>query len=222
MLFIRLFYYFCINRSFYPILYVDYLGIVKDIFCNCKCLAQIIQSMIECTNEYIIEELKNGSQELFCYLYDKYYADLNRFAFHIIMCDDSHDIVNDVFIKLWERHTKISPEINIKSYLYKAVRNASLNHLKHRNVIDSRHEKIVESMLFMNEKWDNDSDELLDIINESIDKLPEQQKKIINMKYKGMSHIEIAAELSISTKTVNNHIFSAYKFIRKKVLLIFF
>lgn len=178
--------------------------------------------MVEYSNEYIIEELRNCSQTIFCHLYDKYYADLNRFSFHIIMCDDSHDIVNDVFAQLWERHNKLPIDLNIKSYLYKAVKNGSLNHLKHRNVIDSRREKIIESMLFINEKWTDDDIDLVEIMNDRIMDLPEQQKLIINMRYNGMSHNEIAEELNISTKTVNNHIFNAYKSIRRKKIIFFF
>lgn len=171
------------------------------------------------TNSEIVAQLKNGSEITFRYLYDKYYYQLNLFAYHIVMCEESHDIVHDIFTKLWEQRNTLNINTNINAYLYTAVRNSSFNYLKHNKILDTNKKKITEAILFVQEGWCEEDEMLMDNLKEIIEKLPPQQRAIIKLRFEGKSYDEIAIELAISQKTINNHIYKAYQFIRAAVFI---
>lgn len=171
--------------------------------------------------ETVVNEIKNGSQEHFCFIYEKYYTSLYRFSFHIVMREESRDIVHDVFTKLWENRKTLPPTTNLKTYLYSSVKNRSFDYLRHLGVEDRNQHKIVEAMLFVEDSWmDNEDNEAYIKLNQCIEKLPPQQQNVIRRKAEGKSYVEIAEELNISVKTVNNHIIKAYQYIRDNILII--
>lgn len=176
---------------------------------------------LEYSNEEIIVGIRDGSESIFSYLYTKYYRSLNRFSFNIVMCDNSHDIVQEIFANLWISRETLHEGINLKSYLYAAVKNSSLNYLKHLGVRDNKRSKIIESILLVNDNTDED-EELLSIVNNLIEDLPNQQKNVIKLKFEGLSYKQIATEMNISTKTVNGHVIKAYDYIRNKLVIFIF
>lgn len=170
----------------------------------------------------IVERLRAGSEPTFRYLYDKYYYQLNLFTYHIVMCEESHDIVHDIFAKLWEKRKSLTIDTNLNSYLYTAARNSAFNFLKHNKILDTNRKKITEAMLFVSDSWCEEEENLLNNLFEVIDQLPPQQKAIMILRFEGKSYDEIAQELGISLKTINNHIYKAYIFLRATILFIFF
>lgn len=165
-------------------------------------------------NDEIVIGIKNSSEELFCHLYEKYFSSLNRFSFHIIMREESKDIVHDVFFKLWENRAFLSSETNIKTYLYTSVKNRSLDYLKHQGVEDKNQKKLMEAILFVEESWSEEDEQLCDKLMKCVAKLPSQQLNVVKLKIEGKSYQEISEELEISTRTVNNHMVKIYNFIR--------
>lgn len=157
-------------------------------------------------------------------LYGKYYVYLCMIAMHIVRNrEDAEEIVEDVFVRLWNSGVCLSEIRSIKAYLVKAVHNTSLNYIG-RN----RKFRMTESI---NDRdlnilaWDSDyplgqlyEDELLDIIVKCIEKLPEACREIFllsrdnNMKYN-----EISEKLGISVNTVKTQIRIALSGIREKV-----
>lgn len=174
------------------------------------------------TDHEIIEKLKAGSEPTFCYLYDKYYYQLNIFTYHIVMCEESHDIVHDIFTKLWEKRRSLTIDTNLNSYLYTAARNSAFNFLKHNKIVDTNRKKLTEAMLFVSDNWCEEEEMLSKNLLEMIDRLPPQQKNIMKLRYEGKSYDEIALQLGISLKTINNHIYKAYIFLRATLLILFF
>lgn len=174
------------------------------------------------TDLEIIEKLKAGSEHAFRYLYDKYYYQLNIFTYHIVMCEESHDIVHDIFTKLWEKRKSLTIDTNLNSYLYTAARNSAFNFLKHNKILDTNRKKLTEAMLFVSDSWCEEEEMLLKNLSEVINQLPPQQKAIIKLRFEGKSYDEIATELQISLKTINNHIYKAYIFLRATLLILLF
>lgn len=168
--------------------------------------------------------LRNGDTKIFEEIYNTYYPTLNRYSFHIVMCEHSHDIVQEVFTKLWSSRKKLPLDLDIKSYLYRSVKNGSLNYLKHLDVIDDKKNKIIESTLFINDSWNDNEEEphLFDRVYSIVETLPTQQQKILKLKFEGKSYKDISEELNISVKTVNNHIVKSYTIIRNILVMIFF
>ena len=134
--------------------------------------------------------------------------------------DAAEDVVQEVFFKLWKNRGELQISTTIKSYLYRAVRNGCMN------VID--HISVREAYKIVNEEDIKDSEgnlidetivtELEQRIKETIDLLPAERRKIfILSRFEGLKYREIADQLNISVKTVENQMYQALKFLREKL-----
>jgi len=136
--------------------------------------------------------------------------------------EDAEEVVQDVFLKLWKKKDYLKIESNITGYLYKMTRNACLDVLKHkRNVIHIESYGVYKENILNYNALANDAasniieKELEKIIEESIAKLPEKCRKVfIKSRYHRLNHKEISQDMSISTKTVENHITKANKLLK--------
>jgi RNA polymerase sigma-70 factor (ECF subfamily) len=130
----------------------------------------------------------------------------------------AEEVVNDVFMKIWEDGDKISIEISLKSYIYRAVINRSINlmqKVKKEAQIHTDLSNLNDSGYELRQMEEN---ELKIKLFAAIEKLPEQCKKVFEMsRYEELKQQEIADKLGISIKTVKNHITHALKEISNSV-----
>ena len=165
-------------------------------------------------------------------LFNDHYSRLCAYAFHFIKEEDAaEEIVQEVFFKLWTKRKRISIESSLHSYLYRSVRNASLNLIKHINIREE-YKKQNQFQIEQTEMQENihaEVSELEQKIRNSIDLLPEQRRKIfILSRYEGLKYKEIAEKMNISVKTVENQMGKALQFLRTELaeylplILIFF
>ncbi len=128
----------------------------------------------------------------------------------------AEEIVNDVFLKLWESAGTIQIESSLKAYIYRAVINRSLNELN-KTKRDQQNQKEFsrrpEGSVEIKAMEDN---ELKISLYKAVDQLPEQCRKVFRMsRFEGLKQQEIADRLDISIKTVKNHITHALKQLSK-------
>jgi RNA polymerase sigma-70 factor (ECF subfamily) len=135
--------------------------------------------------------------------------------------DAAEDVVQEVFFKLWKNRDELTVSTTIKSYLFRAVRNGCMN------VID--HITVREAYKVVNEEDIRDSErhlideavvsELEQRIRETIDELPVERRKIFIMsRFDGLKYREIADQLNISVKTVENQMYQALRFLRERLV----
>jgi RNA polymerase sigma-70 factor (ECF subfamily) len=158
---------------------------------------------------FILQKMIDGDENALKYFFDTYYDDLCNFV-NSYLRDESlaEDIVQSIFIYMWDKRDSIPYPGSMKSYLYMASKNKSLNHL--RNIKNKN--RILEKLSFEPKLVsDNNTDyflefeELKTIISQAIDILPNQCKIIYQLSREdGLTHKEIAQKLDISTKTVEN------------------
>jgi len=152
-------------------------------------------------------------------LFRNYFTPLMAFSRRILGDeDDAREVVHQVFIKLWERRGEIDLSTSLKSYLFTAVNNRSLNVIRDRKKFSS--EEVPE----MAGEWDVsaqiESMELEEKIRGAIDSLPERCRVIFELnRFDGLKYAEIATQLDISVKTVENQISKALKILREKLAL---
>lgn len=149
--------------------------------------------------------------------FERYYKEHYK-SFFLMACkylkDTSiaEEIVNDVFLKIWEEGDKIKIDTSLKSYIYKAVINRCINVL-HKNKRESALE--VDLSNIPDESYELrqiEENELRMKLYAAIDQLPEQCRKVFEMsRFEEMKQQEIADKLGISIKTVKNHITIALK-----------
>lgn len=139
-------------------------------------------------------------------IYDELFLPLSMYALHIVGdVDDARDIVQDVFIKAWQRTLDGYEIDNAKPYLYRMVRNACISELR------SRREQIpIDDEISNVNETDIDTSERDAAVWRAIDSLPQKCREVFLLsKRDGLSNDEIAARLHISGKTVSNHLHKA-------------
>jgi RNA polymerase sigma-70 factor (ECF subfamily) len=162
--------------------------------------------------------LKKGDQNAFGLLFHFYYPGLVMYAFQFTAnMENAEEIVQNFFVRLWEKHEKIELCDSLKNFLFLSVRNGSLDFLKHQRIEKkyinemielSRHHLAYDIDLFV-------SSELQKRLKQGIDLLPEKCREIFVMsRMQGRKNNEIAAELNISKRTVETQISKALKVLR--------
>lgn len=163
--------------------------------------------------QQIISGLINGDTEIFKEVYHFYVNKLERFVLgYIHNKEETYDIVQNVFIILWEKRKTLEVNSNLLNYLITLAKNQSLNYIKHLKVqanYQGQNERLWKEMMlsaYALEKLHTDPlilEELDTVIKQSIDSLPGQCREIFMMsRFYSMKYNDIAQELNISVKTV--------------------
>ncbi len=148
--------------------------------------------------------------------YKQYFSMLVGFAFQYVEDGDAaEDVVQEVFSNVWNQSDRLEIQTNLKSYLFGAVRNACLNHLRHQKVVQSHANEIDEGAFASQEEF-LEMDELQEKINQALDQLPEKRRQIFELsRFEDKKYHEIAEELDISVKTVETQMSRALKAMRE-------
>jgi RNA polymerase sigma-70 factor (family 1) len=169
---------------------------------------------------HMIKGLRSGQESAYESLFKEFYKPLTVFALgYVEDLEAGKEIVQELFVHLYEKRKTLVITTSIKSYLYQSVRNRCLNHIKHKQVRKMHHDRIKPEM----EESENLEDkiretELQHRVSNIVDQLPPQCKKIFNMsRVSGLSNAEIAEQLEISKRTVETQISNALKVLREKL-----
>lgn len=149
-------------------------------------------------------------------IFDLYYKSIlmyaNRFLPSKAECED---LVQDVFVHLWEKQLSFPDEISVKVYLYKSTRNKCYNIIKHQKVKDNYFEDALHFLedddLFLKQVLE---EEIVRQLHLAIDILPERKRQILKLSLKGLKNNEIAEELDIKLQTVKTLKSQSYKILR--------
>jgi len=161
---------------------------------------------------------ENALEQLFTDIFKEHEYALYTLALRLTKSDQyAKDIIQDVFLKLWECRHSIQSIENIEAWLYRITENKVIDHLR-KTAADSR---LKEAVWIALQQILNDTESLISvkeynlIISKAIDRLPPQRKLIYHMnKEKELSYQEIADELHISRHTVKNQLSTALQSIR--------
>ena len=168
------------------------------------------------------QKIKGGDIKTFEKVFRQYYTPLKQYAFSITgQKEAAEEVIQDTFYMIWKDRGKIQILQSFHSYLYKSVRNRSLQYLEHLHV----REQYQENVLMQNiSAVEPSPDELLEykelekILAQTLQKLPERCRQIFQMhRINGIKYKDIAASLSISVKTVEADMTKAYRALRKEV-----
>jgi RNA polymerase sigma-70 factor (ECF subfamily) len=150
-------------------------------------------------------------------LFREYFTVLMTFSRKILGDeDDAREVVHQVFIKLWEKRDDIDLSTSLKPYLFTAVNNRSLNVIRDRKKFSS--EQVPEQAGELDVSAQIEAMELEEKIREVIASLPEKCRVIFELnRFEGLKYSEIASQLDISVKTVENQMSKALKILREKL-----
>lgn len=153
-------------------------------------------------------------------LFDQYFDALVDFA-KLYTQDHSaaEDVVQSVFIKVWENQSKILEQDNPKYYLYRAVKNRCLNYIRDiKKMSEQELDTELPAQARVSFESQIEGQELAKQIDAWVDELPPACRRVFLLSRKEeLSHKEISDLLEISTKTVENQITKALKHLRSKI-----
>ncbi|MEI6411293.1 MAG: RNA polymerase sigma-70 factor [Bacteroidota bacterium] len=164
-----------------------------------------------------LEAIRQGDESVFDTVFRRYYEPLCHYAAKFCDgdLDEAEDIVQQCFVKLWEKHAALDITWSIKSYLYKAVHNACLNRIRHQQT-KNRYQQFNAGQLENNHSFqDESSAELRARLQEAMDNLPPQCRNIFELsRFEELKYREIAELLNISIKTVETQMGKALRVLR--------
>ena len=155
-------------------------------------------------------------------LYNQYFLHLCNFSDQYVYDSEiSKDIVQKIFIGLWERRSEINPDQSIKSYLFTAVKNRCLNYIRDHKKYRSRVLDLECGDFDLWQDSDHSVSELDDLkmqIDQALQDLPEKCRLVFQMsRFEEMKYKDIALKLEISEKTVEAHMTKALKSLRNSL-----
>ena len=175
--------------------------------------------------EIILDLIRKGDPKAFEQLFRLYYSELCSYLRTLIRERGViEEIVQGLFVHIWENRTNFSPQGSVKSYLYKSVRNRAINHYKHSAVkLNSIEElKLIYSSQINDVEKQYDSQEINQLITNSVTMLPEKCREIFTLiKFNGLTYRETAEMLNISIKTVETQMGRALKKLKESLLIYF-
>lgn len=170
------------------------------------------------TNEEFYRLWQQDSEKAIDWLFRTYYSYLCKVVYKIIPDTNLvEDLVQEVFYEIWKKKGQIQVSASIKAYLRRAAVNRSLNYIRDQKIkfgqddkipiLESREDSVTEKI---------EAEDLKVIIDHHIDQLPERCRVVFVLsRFEDMSYKEIAGELDISVKTVENQVSKALKYLRE-------
>ncbi len=169
----------------------------------------------------VLERLRTGDQHAFERIFTRFYRPLCAYAYQFLSDrDEAEEVVQAAMISFWEKRTSIAIETSLQSYLFRMVRNACLNVIKHQKVKQQHaayalqtghtaHDAIAQTL---------GAQELESRIGQAMRTLPEQCRLVFQLsRFEELKYQEIADQLNISIKTVENHMGKALRLMREQL-----
>ncbi|MFD1257869.1 RNA polymerase sigma factor [Mucilaginibacter terrae] len=173
--------------------------------------------------QLLINQLQQSSQLAFTQLYDLYSRQLYRNILRLVRDDDiAQELLQDLFLKIWEKRHSINAESSFKSYLYKIAENLVYGHFR-KITADKR---LKERLIMSSTAFDTFAEETIitkennELLKNAIESLPPQRRQVYTLcKLEGKSYEEVSLEMGIATSTVRNQIVQANKALREYLKL---
>ena len=155
----------------------------------------------------------------FHYLYEKYGITLRYFAIKYINDQDIiSDIIQDAFVRLWEKMSQFKDENEAKAFLYKVVQNSCIDLIRHEAVAQKYDQHVnsedTEEKSFLDNILETEIFQALRIV---FNELPPACKEVYLLSLQGKSHEEISQQLDITINTVKKHKNNANHYMRERL-----
>ncbi|MDO6739019.1 RNA polymerase sigma-70 factor [Wenyingzhuangia sp. 2_MG-2023] len=181
-----------------------------------------------CLMNLILEEISKKNKKVFKNFFDKHYEELVVYANgYLFDKDSSEDIVQEIFIYIWEHASKLNIETSLRGYLYVMVRNRCFNYLKSIKITDNLElldfnvNLITEYVFNSNPTSEEDKTIVYHQILKIIESLPEKMQQVVKFKFlHNYKYSEIAEELDISVNTVKTQLKRAKNKITEMIIIL--
>jgi len=170
------------------------------------------------TDEVLIAQIKGGDDSAFSKIYERYWEELFIIAAKVLRSkEEAADVVQDVFLSLWNRKNEITITSSLAAYLKTSVRYKAIHYIE-KNVTRRDYLALLTDTavhLVTNPEMQLHLKQMQAIINETVENMPAKMKEVYTLSRKEhLNHRQIAEQLGISTETVKKHVQHALQLIK--------
>lgn len=188
----------------------------------------MINNSTELTDSTLLKSLKRGDNRAFEIVFKTFFPRLYGYAKGMVDSSDlAEDLVQETLASVWENRYMLDEKGNLKSFLFKSVRNRCLNYLEHQKVVDKyidafKYESASQGLYMLDFLDKSESDEacsdMMDEVNRVLSTLSPTVKEAFTLsKFSKMKNREVADKMSLSVKTVEKHISKAMKLLKSEM-----
>ena len=182
-----------------------------------------MESKTDIPEQQWLAALREGDEKALRAVFDRHYPLLLNDIYRLIPdVDTCKDLAQEVLVELWRKRSELDIHTSLRAYLRRAAVNRALNYLKsNRRLIlddpDKWEEAADSSAVEIHQK--NRQENLEAALHEAIGKLPEKCRVVFSLsRFEHLSHREIAEQLGISVKTIENQITKAMRLLREALI----
>ncbi len=169
----------------------------------------------------IIKNFKEGDAAAFDAIYHQYNKKLYHFAFGLLKDQDiAGEVVQEVFVNLWEKRSQVDISLNFENYIFTITYNSIRKYFRKKLIEVKVKDYLLNNSHEIIDNADNTViyNELLEIANKTIERLPPKRKIVYKLsRQEGLKINEIASELNITVRTAENHLFKALKYLKEEL-----
>lgn len=171
------------------------------------------------TDEHLLSSLKSGDEKAFETIYQQFSGRLYGSLLNLVKSEEiARELLQDVFLKVWEKRELIDPGRSFRSYLFRIAENRAYDFF--RKVASDK--ELERRLLMLSAVTYSHVEEMLirkeadDLMQRAIEALPPRRRQVFRLcKLEEKSYEEVAGQLEISISTISDHIVKATHFIRK-------
>jgi RNA polymerase sigma factor (sigma-70 family) len=157
----------------------------------------------------LLGQIKNDDRFAFDILFDRYWKKLYRTAVARLNDDaEAQDLIQEIFIKIWQRRKKLEIHTSLENYLQRSVRLSVISHFRSKKIYDVQLQDAVERINVLEDAIHSLSDyvELERTLEDAVTAMPETLRKVYLLRSENLSVKEIANRLGLADQTVKNYI----------------
>lgn len=181
---------------------------------------KIVLTMKSIWNKETVHWINLADAHIFQQQYNLYFRQLKYFGMHYIADEEVVcDLIQDLWLKIWERKENRINEATFKQYLFQGLYRSILDYIKHNNVVREYSQKLSSenAMTEPEISYKIIKAEIYQAVNQVFDDLPDASRRVYAACLNGKSYKEIAEEFNISINTVKKHINNANHYMRKRL-----
>lgn len=175
--------------------------------------------MMDFIEQEMITLIQAGDEKAFEQAFKKYARPLHAYGYTLL--NDSHiaeELIQDLFLKIWDQRNTLTIHTSLKAYLYRSLHNDCMNHIRHLKVKRNYESTMIKASDTINQLQPDNGLEFKEIqqkLRTGMNKLPEACRTVFQLsRFEHLTYREIATQLGISIKTVENQMGKAFKILR--------
>jgi RNA polymerase sigma-70 factor (family 1) len=175
---------------------------------------------MEISDQILLKGLQNGNQSAYELVFKKYYKALALKAYLILENEmEAEDLVQNLFISMWEKSQFLSVNTALKAYLFKAVHNQCLMCLRKRKTDQQRMDEYTHTLDLTTDEQSLSDAAHEKMIQFALEELPAQRQKAFQLVYlEDKKYKEAATEMGLSVNSVKTHLKLAVKMLQEKLI----